>query len=52
MIDSSWFGDGGTHVFEGPELAFFLLANAIIWGICFPRVWVDLKKWRAERGAA
>jgi hypothetical protein len=52
MIDSSWFGDGGTHVFGAPELFFFLLANAIIWAICFPRVWKDLRKWRAERDAA
>jgi hypothetical protein len=34
-----------------PEFGIFMLANAIIWGICFPKLWVDIKRWRAEKRA-
>jgi hypothetical protein len=31
----------------GPaEIGIFLLANAIIFYICFPKLWKDMKRWR------
>jgi hypothetical protein len=30
-----------------PELGTFLLANAIVFWICFPKVWQDIRRWRA-----
>lgn len=30
-----------------PELGVFMLANAIIFWICFPKLWRDIKRWRA-----
>jgi hypothetical protein len=32
-----------------PEIGTFLLANAVIFWICFPKVWLDIQKWRAAR---
>lgn len=31
-----------------PEIGIFLLANAIIFFICFPKLWRDIRRWRAE----
>lgn len=30
-----------------PEIGVFLLANVIIFWICFPKVWRDIQRWRA-----
>jgi hypothetical protein len=35
-------------VFGWPEIATFMLANAIIFWICFPKLWVDIKRWRKD----
>jgi hypothetical protein len=40
------------YVFGWSEVGIFLLANAIIWAICFPRVWADIRKWRESRRTA
>ena len=32
-----------------PEFGVFMLANAIIFYICFGKLWVDMKRWWAER---
>lgn len=34
-----------------PEFGLFMLANAIIFYICFGRLWLDIKRWAAERRA-
>ncbi|MFN7143221.1 MAG: hypothetical protein ACK4YP_05550 [Myxococcota bacterium] len=35
-------------VFGWPEIGVFLLANAIVFYICFPKLWQDIKRWRRE----
>lgn len=29
-----------------PEFGIFMLANAIIFWICFPKLWQDIVRWR------
>ena len=32
-----------------PEFGTFLLANVVIFYICFGKLWADIKRWRKER---